>query len=79
MLQTSQAFVSSVNSTSKEQRRVSFDNYSQRSFVTNDVKEQLKLPVIKSENLSTEVLGSTKTNLEKLDVVQLKNTFTFKY
>ena len=29
---------------------VLFDNCSQKSFVTNDVKEQLKLPVIKSEN-----------------------------
>ena len=72
MLQTSQAFVSSVNSTSKGQRRVLFDNCSQKSFFTNDVKEQLKLPVIKSENLSITVFGSTKTNLEKLDVVQLK-------
>ena len=43
-----------------------------KSFVTNNVKEQLKLPVIKSENLSIKVFGSTKTNWEKLDVVQLK-------
>ena len=46
LLQTSQTFVSSVNSTSKEQRRVLFDNCSQKSFVMNDLKEQLKLPVI---------------------------------
>ena len=72
LLQTSQAFVSSVNSTSKGQRRVLFDNCSQKCFITNDVKKQLKLPVIKSENLSIKVFGSTKTNLEKLDVVQLK-------
>ena len=72
LLQTSQAFVSSVNSTSKGQRRVLFDNCSRKSFVTNDVKEQLKLLVIKSENISIKVFGSTKTNLEKFDVVQLK-------
>ena len=47
LLQTSQAFVSSVNSMSKGQRRVLFDNCSQKCFVTNNVKEQLKLPVIK--------------------------------
>ena len=46
LLQTSQAFVSYVNSTSKEQRRVLFDNCSQKSFAMNDLKEQLKLPVI---------------------------------
>ena len=51
---------------------VLFDNCSQKSFVNNDVKEQLKLPVIKSENLSIKVFSSTKTNLEKLGVVQLK-------
>ena len=72
MLQTSQAFVSSVNETSKGQRRILFDNCSQKSFVTNDVKEQVKIPIIKSENLSIKVFGSTKTNLEKFDVVQLK-------
>ena len=38
----------------------------------NDIKEQLKLLVIKSKNLSIKVFGSTKTNLEKSDVVQLK-------
>ena len=38
----------------------------------NDIKEQLKLPVIKSKNLSIKVFGSTKTNLEKSNVVQLK-------
>ena len=70
--QTSQASVSSVNSTSKGQRRVLFDNCSRKSFVTNDVKEQLKLLVLKSENISIKVFGSTKTNLEKFDVVQLK-------
>ena len=70
--QTSQAFVSFVNLTSKGQRRVLFDNCSRKSFVTNYVKEQLKLPVIKSENISIKVFGSTKTNLEKFDVVQLK-------
>ena len=69
LLQTSQTFVSSVNSTSKEQRRVLFDNCSQKSFVTNDVKEKLKLPVIKCENLSIKVFGSTKANLEKFNVV----------
>ena len=42
------------------------------SFVTNDVKEQLKLSVIKNENLSIKIFGSTKTNSGKLDVVQLK-------
>ena len=72
LLQTSQAFVSSVNSTSKGQRKVLFDNCSQKTFVTNDVKEQLKLPVFKSENLSIKVSGTTKTDWEKFDVVQLK-------
>ena len=72
MLQTSQAFVSSVNSTSKGQRRFLFDNCSQKSFVTNDVKEQLKFRVINRKNLSIKVFGSTKTNLENLYVVLLK-------
>ena len=72
MLQTTQAFVSSVNSTSKKQRRVLFDICSQKGFVTNDVKEQLKLPVIKSENLSIKVFGSRKTNSENLDLIQIK-------
>ena len=71
-IQTSQAFVSSVNSTSKGQRRVLFDNCSQKRFITNGVKEQKKLSVIKSENLSIKVFGGTKTNLEKFDVIQLK-------
>ena len=75
MLQTSQAFVSSVNSTSKGQRIIIwiglFDNCCQKSFVTNDVKERLKLPVIKSENSTIKIFGSTKTNLENFDVVQL--------
>ena len=62
LLQTSQAFVSSVNSTSKGQRKVLFDNCSQKTFVTNDVKEQLKLPVFKSENFSIKVSGTTKTD-----------------
>ena len=72
LLQTSQDFVSSVNSTSKEQRRILFDNCSQKRFVTNDVKEQVKLPVINSEKLSIKVFDSTKTNLEKFDFVLLK-------
>ena len=72
MLQTSQALVSSVNSTSKEHRRVLFDNFYLKSFVTNDVKETIKIPAIKSKNLSVKAFGSTKTNLEKFDVVQLK-------
>ena len=56
----------------KGERGDLFDNCSQKIFVTNDLKEQLKLPIIKSENLSIKVFDSTKTNLEKFDVVQLK-------
>ena len=42
LFQMSQAFVSSVNSTSKGQRRVLFDNCSQKGFITNDVKKTTK-------------------------------------
>ena len=67
---TSLCFICQFNV--KGQRRVSFDNCYQKSFVTNDANEQLKFSIIKSENLSVKVFGWTKTNLEKFDVVQLK-------
>ena len=56
LLQTAQAYVSGSNH--RVRVRVIFDSGSQRSFICDDIKDQLDLPVIGKESLRINVFGN---------------------
>ena len=51
--------------------RILFDNGSQRSYITEKLKEKLSLTPIRQETLHLNVFGSESCNRRKCDVVRL--------
>ena len=73
LLQTGKAQVTNVqNHTQSAFVRLLFDGGSQRSYVTQTLKEKLHLPVIRNEKLVVSTFGATECYPKNLDVVQLR-------
>ncbi|XP_057292541.1 uncharacterized protein LOC130621249 [Hydractinia symbiolongicarpus] len=51
---------------------VLFDNCSQKSFITSNAKQRLKLKIIRSEILNVKVSGDNSEKPRKLDVIKVK-------
>ena len=76
LLQTAKASISnSDNNKLKSDARLLFDNCSQKSFVTKELVDKLRLKVIKREQLSVKTFGNDEEKVQTLDVVsfQVKN------
>ena len=46
-----------------------FDSGNQRSYISKTLREELKLPAIRTENLKIKVFGNDKFKSEKVDIV----------
>ena len=48
-----------------------FDSGSQRSYISKTLREELKLPTIRTEILKIKVFGNNRFKLEKVEIVLL--------
>ena len=72
LLQTAIGHVSSIKRSDYRDVRLMFDSGSQRTYVTNELREALHLPSIRTENLIIQTFGNKNSNVERVDVVQMK-------
>ena len=71
-LQTATAIVMDANSSSrKSESRILFDNCSQKSFITTDLKCALNLPTIRRERMIVRGFGSDEEIMRELEVVRV--------
>ena len=71
LLQTARAIVSRPHqSQSTVNGRILFDSGSQRTFITNTLKDKLQLPVLNSEQLMIKTFGTNDEQLRSCDSVQ---------
>ena len=72
LLQTAEARIMNVDGNRCTQTaRILFDNCSQKSFITEDLRRRLKLNPIRREKLSIKAFGSTEETFETLNVVRV--------
>ena len=57
---------------------VLFDTGSQRTYISNDLKNYLNLPVLRKEQILIKVFGTEDTRVKTVDIVPLKITSPFK-
>ncbi|XP_002168036.3 uncharacterized protein LOC100203217 [Hydra vulgaris] len=75
LLQTANAEISDTSNSIKKTKivaRVLFDNCSQKSFVTSDVRKKLNLKTIRNEILNVKVFGESCEKPRKFDLVSIK-------
>nr|XP_047123000.1 uncharacterized protein LOC124806285 [Hydra vulgaris] len=75
LLQTAKTEISDTNNSIKKTKniaRVLFDNCSQKSFVTSDVRKKLNLKTIRNEILNVKVFGEGCEKPRKFDLVSIK-------
>ena len=70
LLQTAKAFVSKNVDERDVQTRFLFDSGSQRTYVTNELKERLNLETVRKEKLIINTFGHSKSELKELPVVK---------
>ena len=71
LLQTAAAVVSHPRDSKSVTTRVIFDSGSQRSYISDKLRNALNLPSIQSENLIIKTFGTEQERVRKCDVVQL--------
>ncbi|XP_057297885.1 uncharacterized protein LOC130628870 [Hydractinia symbiolongicarpus] len=71
LLQTAKAFVSKERESRNIQTRFMFDSGSQRTYVTNELKEKLNLETIRKEKLIINTFGHSNSQSRELPVVKL--------
>ena len=71
LLQTARAEATNEGNNKTENVRILFDNGSQRSYITNSLKEKLGLPPFKKEKLNLNTFGDSKFKIQMCDVVRV--------
>ena len=71
LLQTARATAANQSNTRSTPVRVLFDNGSQRSYVTEELRRRLNLPTVKSERLNLNTFGNSKYRTQDRDLVKL--------
>ena len=72
LLQTARAFVRVPGETTTEQNvRLIFDSGSQKSYVTEELKRALNLPVIAKEKLMIKAFGDSSPKVRECEIVQI--------
>ena len=56
----------------KIEKRILFDDCSQKSFITKQLKEQLNLKVLKTKQMFIKTFASSEPTLQNLEVVEVK-------
>ena len=75
LLQTVQVLISSAEEMSnsmKIEKRILFEKCSQKSFITKQLKEQLNLEVLKTEQMFVKTFASSEPTLQNLEIVEVK-------
>lgn len=72
LLQTGKGFVSGADEDCFSQARILFDTGSQRSYITDDLRNKLKLRTIRSERTTIKTFGNENATVKRLDVVEFK-------
>ena len=72
LLQIANTQVSAVESNSSGLVRILFDTGSQGSYVTNDTRTPLNLPIIPKEKLGNQTFEHNESKLKNVDIVQMK-------
>ena len=72
MLQIARAFATNKDGTKSTPVRVRFDNGSQRSYVTNNLKSNLNLKPYKIETLHLNTFGEQRYRKQSCDIVKLR-------
>ena len=75
LLQTATVVVSNLNNSEKKTVNLLFDNGSQRTYITSELRNRLKLPKIRTERLFVKVFGNKNFKCQNFDIVPL-NIFT---
>ena len=71
VLQTAKAIVKTQSESQSVQARILFDSGSQRSYVTERLRERLRAPTVKSETLNLNTFGDKSFVRRKCDLVEL--------
>ena len=74
-MQTVKSLISSteeISNSTKIEKRILFYNCSQKSFITKQLKEQLSLKVLKTEQMFIKTFASSKPTLQNLEVVEVE-------
>ena len=71
LLQTAYVEIKNPNHSQKTNARLLFDSGSQRSYISKTLREELKLPTIRTEILKIRVFGNDRLKSEKVDIVPL--------
>ena len=71
LLQTARAEATNEGNNKTENVRILFDNGSQRSYITDSLKEKLGLSPIKKEKLNLNTFGDSKFKTQRCDVVRV--------
>ena len=61
-----------MSNSTKIEKRILFDNCSQKSFITKQLQEQLNLKVLKTEQMFIKTFASSEPTLQNLEVVEVK-------
>ena len=73
LLQTARATILNIDESQSLTSRILFDSGSQRTYVTDNVRKQLKLKTIRKENIMIKTFGQINdSEMKSLDVVQFK-------
>ena len=72
LLQTAKANISAIGANDLITTRILFDSGSQRTYVTQNVRNTLKLKTIRTERMLIKTFGRNDNHIQKLDVVQLR-------
>ena len=75
LLQTAKTLISSteeIPNSTKIEKRILFYNCSQKSFITKQLKEQLNLKVLKTEQIFIKTFASSEPTLQNLKIQVLK-------
>ena len=71
-MQTASVSVYGVDNNKLDNVPLLFDCGSQRSYVSDKLRKQLKLPTLRSEKISVNIFGNKQSVTKMVDVVQLK-------
>jgi len=71
VLQTARAIVTTPHNSKHVQGRILFDSGSQRSYITENLRQKLKAPAVATETLNLNTFGDKGFTKRKCDVVEL--------
>ena len=72
LLQTAYINVSNLSTQKEDKVCVLFDTGSQRSYISNELRNYLKLSVLRKERIFIKTFGKVEPTIKTVDIVQLK-------